>query len=83
MAVPHPAAFAVELASDYAQMRRSWYIFLFQLRGMAEAVIGANDFAFLRNLWRDWSPDWMPDSDAFSALTRTERELLEEFVKSL
>jgi pimeloyl-ACP methyl ester carboxylesterase len=58
LAVPHPAAFGANLLADFDQMRRSWYIFLFQLRGVAELVASQGDAALLGRLWRDWSPGW-------------------------
>jgi pimeloyl-ACP methyl ester carboxylesterase len=67
MAVPHPAAFAAALVGSYEQMRRSWYIYLFQLRGAAEQIVQADDFALLKNLWRDWSPGWS-DGHALGAM---------------
>jgi pimeloyl-ACP methyl ester carboxylesterase len=45
----------------------------FQLRGIADRVVQRKQFAFLRKLWRDWSPGWQfsdedfqPVIDAFS-----------------
>jgi pimeloyl-ACP methyl ester carboxylesterase len=69
MAVPHPSAFAAALIGDYEQMRRSWYIYLFQLRGMAEHVVEANAHAFLKRLWSDWSPGWTDQSSLASIET--------------
>ncbi|TYK46390.1 alpha/beta hydrolase [Actinomadura decatromicini] len=37
---------------DYEQLKRSFYIFVFQTR-FAEAAV---DRSFIANLWRDWSP---------------------------
>ncbi|UPT62585.1 MAG: alpha/beta hydrolase [Hyphomonadaceae bacterium JAD_PAG50586_4] len=67
MSVPQPAAFAASMMADYDQTRRSWYIFWFQLPGVAEALLPANQFAFLKRLWRDWSPSW-DDAGALSAM---------------
>jgi pimeloyl-ACP methyl ester carboxylesterase len=67
MSVPQPAAFAASMMGDYDQTRRSWYIFWFQLPGMAEVLLPANQFAFLKRLWRDWSPSWA-DAGALSAM---------------
>lgn len=58
MSVPQPAAFAGVMAADYEQTRRSWYVYWFQVRGAAELLLPADGFAFLRHLWRDWSPNW-------------------------
>jgi pimeloyl-ACP methyl ester carboxylesterase len=46
----------IDVAS-YEQMRRSWYIFLFQLPA-AEVFIRANNFALVDRLWLDWSPGY-------------------------
>jgi pimeloyl-ACP methyl ester carboxylesterase len=59
MAVPHPAAF-VRALSNPAQLRRSWYMGLFQVRGLAEARLAKDDLAFVDRLWRDWSLDIGP-----------------------
>lgn len=70
LAVPHPAAFAAAMLGDYDQMRRSWYIYLFQLRGAAEHIVEADSFAFLKRLWNDWSPGWS-DPSALQAMEAT------------
>jgi pimeloyl-ACP methyl ester carboxylesterase len=46
-------------AGSLAQLRRSWYSFLFQLPDVEvpERIAGANDMALVDMLWRDWSPD--------------------------
>jgi pimeloyl-ACP methyl ester carboxylesterase len=56
MAVP---PFGALLASflEYAQLKRFFYIFLFQT-GLAEAAVSGNDLAFLDGLWADWSPGY-------------------------
>lgn len=40
------------------QLRNSWYMFFFQLRGLSDLIVAHNDFAFIEKLWRDWSPGW-------------------------
>jgi pimeloyl-ACP methyl ester carboxylesterase len=57
IAVPHPSRFAALVAADAAQMVRSGYIMEFQSPD-AEAMIAADDFAYLERLWRKWSPSW-------------------------
>ncbi|MGZ6037748.1 MAG: alpha/beta fold hydrolase [Phenylobacterium sp.] len=56
LAVPHPAGLGAAMATDLGQLKRSWYVFFFQLLGLSDAVLEANDFAFVEMLWRDWSP---------------------------
>lgn len=40
---PHPAAYRRELRS-WTQLRKSWYVFLFQVPGLPEQLIGAGDY---------------------------------------
>jgi pimeloyl-ACP methyl ester carboxylesterase len=46
----------------YAQLKRSFYFWLFQL-GVAEAMVAADDLAFIDGLWKDWSPGYDPSKD--------------------
>jgi pimeloyl-ACP methyl ester carboxylesterase len=57
IAVPHPIRFAALLTVDAAQMARSGYMMEFQSLD-AEAMIAADNFAYLETLWRQWSPGW-------------------------
>jgi len=41
----------------YPQIRRSWYMFVFQ-HALAEAVVAADDLAFIDGLWAEWSPGY-------------------------
>ena len=50
------------LFSDYDQLRRFFYLFVFRdPAGLAEAAVAANGMAFLDRLWADWSPGYHPD----------------------
>lgn len=42
MNVPHPLCFAREIRT-WRQMKKSWYVFFFQIPRLPEAVLGAND----------------------------------------
>lgn len=53
--IPHPRRFLLRMT--LAQARRSRYMGFFQWRG-AEAKIARDNFAWLENLIREWSPDW-------------------------
>lgn len=53
-AVPHPAAMA-GMILDYDQLKRSFYMFVFQ-HPLAEMIVSMNDLAFIDRLWADWSP---------------------------
>ncbi len=63
LAVPYGPALATAFLTDYAQQKRSWYMFFFQTF-LADAAVPFDDYAFIRNLWKDWSPDFAcPDND--------------------
>jgi len=53
LAIPHPLTFLTR--SRLAQLRRSWYMGLFQLPGSG-VIATARDLAFIDRLWRQWSP---------------------------
>lgn len=60
LAVP-PAALDEVLFSDYEQLKRFFYLFMFtDPAGLAETVVARDDLAFLDKLWRDWSPGFQP-----------------------
>lgn len=67
IAVPYPARFGGLVMSDPDQQARSDYIMAFQSPD-AEAMIQANDFAYLKALWRRWSPGWTMPADVFDEL---------------
>lgn len=67
IAVPHPARFGALWATDAAQQARSDYILAFQDAG-AEAMVVADDFAYLEALWRRWSPGWQTPPAALARL---------------
>lgn len=46
-----------QVAFDYAQLKRFFYIWFFQY-DCAEDAVRANDFALLDGLWQDWSPGY-------------------------
>jgi pimeloyl-ACP methyl ester carboxylesterase len=60
LAVP-PAALDEVLYSDYEQLKRFFYEFMFRdPLGFAEAVVASDEMAFIDKLWRDWSPSYQP-----------------------
>ncbi len=73
MAVPHPVRFAELWAVDPAQQARSDYILAFQAPD-AEAMIAADDFAYLEALWRRWSPGWAIPAAELAAMRATFRQ---------
>jgi pimeloyl-ACP methyl ester carboxylesterase len=48
---PHPAAYRRELRS-WKQLLKSWYVFLFQMPGVAEELIRAGDFDLIGRMLR-------------------------------
>jgi pimeloyl-ACP methyl ester carboxylesterase len=63
MAVP-PAALDPVLFTDYEQLRRFFYLFMFRdPLEFAEAVVGADNMSFLDRLWSDWSPGYDASED--------------------
>src|SRR5437762_14318421 len=55
MAVPPPATLGAVLLADPAQLQRLFYMWLFQVPGIAETVL-ANDRSLVDYLWATWSP---------------------------
>jgi pimeloyl-ACP methyl ester carboxylesterase len=47
---------------DYDQLRRSWYMFFFQI-GLADFVVPMGDHEYIRRLWADWSPGYDSSQD--------------------
>ncbi len=56
MAVPH-GGLNKAFVRNRTQLKRSWYMFFFQ-NPLAEAAVSHNNFDFLEQTWRDWSPNW-------------------------
>ena len=52
-----PVPVAAARFFSYDQLRRSWYVFFFQLP-LAEAGVAMNDLALIERLWADWSPGY-------------------------
>ncbi len=51
---PHPARFAAELQrGNVGQLRRSWYMFFFQLPEAPERLLAADNFRVLKGMLRD------------------------------
>jgi pimeloyl-ACP methyl ester carboxylesterase len=71
LAVP-PASLDPVLFSDYEQLKRFFYLFLFRdPLGFADALVAGDGMSFLDRLWRDWSPGY----DAGEDLARVKESL--------
>jgi pimeloyl-ACP methyl ester carboxylesterase len=57
MNVPHPAVMSAHLRRSWAQLRRSWYMFFFQIPGVPEWVTTANDARAVRRAFHDMALD--------------------------
>jgi pimeloyl-ACP methyl ester carboxylesterase len=62
MSVPHRASLTARMVTSPAQLKRSWYMFFFQVP-LAEHAVAFNDFALIEHLWRDWSPGFEPAAE--------------------
>jgi pimeloyl-ACP methyl ester carboxylesterase len=61
LSIPPPPV-DLSLFGDYDQLKRFFYIFAFQAP-VAEALVAADEFAFLDRLWADWSPSYDATED--------------------
>jgi pimeloyl-ACP methyl ester carboxylesterase len=71
LAVPPTRRMARGLLRYPSQLKNSWYMLFFQLRGLADHLVRRDDFAFLERLWRDWSPGWAWAAEDMAALKQT------------
>lgn len=72
IAVPHMRRFTPGLSTVMpAQLRRSWYALLFQLRGISDLAFRLEGERILEKLWRDWSPGWSPEPGELDAVKAT------------
>ena len=53
------------------QLVYSWYIGFFQLGKVSDWVIEANDWQFIRYLWKKWSPTWSVDEQTIQGVIKT------------
>lgn len=74
LAVPHLRRWQTGLRRVPRQIRNSWYMLFFQLRGLSDAVVRRHNFAFIEQLWAAWSPQWRYPSDEMDRLKETFRQ---------
>jgi pimeloyl-ACP methyl ester carboxylesterase len=61
MNVP-PLLVYAQIALSYAQIKRSFYFWFFQMR-VSDLRVPQNDFEFIDGLWHDWSPGYDAGED--------------------
>ena len=71
MAVPHAGRFAREGLRIPKQLRLSWYMGFFNIPWFSDWVVQRQDYAFIRKLWRDWSPGWQPEPGVLGSVIQT------------
>lgn len=52
-----------ENLSTYPQIKKSFYFWYFQMQRVIEDRIRQEDFAFIRDIWGDWSPGYDAEED--------------------
>ncbi|TAJ74352.1 MAG: alpha/beta hydrolase [Phenylobacterium sp.] len=57
MNVPHPAVMNAHLRRSWAQLKKSWYMFFFQIPGLPERLTTANDARAVRRAFYDMAVD--------------------------
>jgi pimeloyl-ACP methyl ester carboxylesterase len=70
MSVPHRAALTARMITSPGQLKRSWYMFFFQMP-LAEHAVRFNDFALIDHLWRDWSPGFEAPAEYMRSVKET------------
>ncbi len=68
LAIPHASAFKKGIRKHPIQILNSSYMLLFQWRGFSEWVVRRKNFAFVRFLWRRWSPNLKDSSAALDSV---------------
>jgi pimeloyl-ACP methyl ester carboxylesterase len=71
MAVPHAGRFARQGLRIPKQLRLSWYMGFFNIPWLSDWVVQRQDYAFIRKLWRDWSPGWQPEPGVLDDVIHT------------
>jgi pimeloyl-ACP methyl ester carboxylesterase len=69
LSVPHLRIFLSNLWKNPTQILQSWYIMFFQLRfDIPEARMQREDFNFIDQLWKRWSPELTPDQEILTSV---------------
>jgi len=71
LSVPPPRTLLRNLKDHPAQLRRSWYMGLFQVPLVARRALRRRNYALIDRLWRSWSPGWEPPPERLAEVKRT------------
>ncbi len=72
IAVPHPRRFLERgVARVPVQALKSWYMLFNQIPLVSDHIVRRNDFAFIRHLWRTWSPGQTLTDEEWRGLRNT------------
>lgn len=52
-------------------MARSWYMTFLNIRGVSDHVVERNDWAFIKTLWKRWSPSHTMSAEQWGHLRST------------
>lgn len=66
-----PPRFDALLFRHPRQLLRSWYVWLFQVPGLAERALTEREFLLVELLWGLWSPDWDWPDERMASVTGT------------
>jgi pimeloyl-ACP methyl ester carboxylesterase len=72
MSIPHLSIVNEALFTNFELQKSAWHVFFFQMPFAGEAV-KYNDFAFIEQLWRHWSPGWEIPRDLLEDVKSTFR----------
>ena len=68
-----PPRFGATIWDHPKQFLRSWYVWFFQLPGLAERTLRREDFAMIEVLWNLWSPGWDYPDERIASVKETFR----------
>ena len=68
LSVPHPVSFLKSWLRLPSQVKKSWYMFFFQLGALADYAVTFKNFYLIERLWHAWSPGYQPSPDEWRTL---------------
>jgi pimeloyl-ACP methyl ester carboxylesterase len=70
-AIPPLQGLAQAIRKNPKQLLFSWYTLFFQLRGISDWWVERNDWKFIEQLWRSWSPSWTIPQPTLESVKQT------------